>query len=281
MILIADAGSTKADWVFVAKDAEDTFAHTRGFNPVVHPSDLLHGEVLKLSQDLMPNLRPREVHYYGAGCWDYRRKKVISDALTNAWPGAKAVVMHDLLGAARATCGTEPGIACILGTGSNTCLYDGTDVTDNVTNLGFMLGDEGSGSHLGKAFLRAYFYRELDDDLNRAFEDYTTADRNTVLDKVYESDMPNTYLAGFTRFMGEHQHHPLIQKIVFTSFAEFLDRHVRKYKGHLEVPIHFIGSIAFHFKDILLAALHERDLQEGRFVHKPIEALADFHRTAI
>ena len=278
MKLIADSGSTKADWVMLDAAGRTTYANTRGFNPVVHPVDLLHGELQKLANDLLPGQRPTEVHYYGAGCWDYRRKQVISDAITNTWPGVEVTVMHDLLGAARATCGTEPGIACILGTGSNTCLYDGTDVTDNVTNLGFMLGDEGSGSHLGKAFLRSYFYRELDDELNARFEDYTTVDRTTVLDTIYESEMPNTYLAGFTRFMGEHQQHPLVQRIIFDSFAEFLDRHVRKYRGHLELPIHFIGSIAFHFRDILLAALHERDMIKGRFVHKPIEALADFHR---
>jgi glucosamine kinase len=278
MLLIADSGSTKTDWAWVAQDGANSFVNTKGFNPVVHPQDLLYGEVHRVSKELLPELKPREVHYYGAGCWDYRRKKVISDCLKNAWPEAEINVMHDLLGAARASCGHEPGIACILGTGSNTCLYDGEDVTDNVTNLGFMLGDEGSGSHLGKAFLRAYFYRELDDELNDAFESYTTIDKSTILDKVYESDTPNTYLASFTRFMGENIEHPLIQKIVFQSFGEFLDRHVRKYRGHLQVPVNFIGSIAFHFRPILLAALHERDMQAGRFVHKPIEALADFHR---
>ncbi|NJB84829.1 N-acetylglucosamine kinase-like BadF-type ATPase [Lewinella marina] len=277
MILVADSGSTKADWVLIDESGENVYVNTRGFNPVVHPQDLLHVEVQKLSQELLPGAKVTEVHYYGAGCWDPRRKKVISDCINRVWPAADITVMHDLLGAARATCGDEAGISCILGTGSNTCLYDGKEVVDNVTNLGYMLGDEGSGSHLGKAFLRSYFYRELDDELNAAFERYTTADRMTVLNNVYESEMPNTYLAGFTRFMGEHQQHPLIQKIVFESFAEFLDRHVRKYKGHLEVPVHFIGSIAFHFKKILLAALHERDLIAGRFVHKPIEALADYH----
>ncbi len=281
MILIADSGSTKADWVLLDADSDPTYVNTRGFNPVVHPSDLLHAEVMKLSQDLLPDARISRVYYYGAGCWDYRRKVVIQQAIHQAWPRAEVEVMHDLLGAARATCGDDPGIACILGTGSNTCLYDGNDVTDNVTNLGFMLGDEGSGSHLGKAFLRSYFYRELDDQLNELFEDYTTVDRSTVLDTIYESEMPNTYLASFTRFMGEHQQHPLVQKIIFDSFAEFLDRHVRKYRGHLELPIHFIGSVAFHFRDILLAAMHERDMIEGRFVHKPIEALAAYHRNKL
>lgn len=281
MLLIADSGSTKADWAWVAEDGESTYVHTKGFNPVVHPKDLLHEEVSKLTADLLPGLKPEEVHYYGAGCWDHTRKLVISSTLEAAYPGAKVIVMHDLLGAARAACGNEAGIACILGTGSNTCLYDGQDVIDNVTNLGFMLGDEGSGSHLGKAFLRAYFYRELDAGLNDAFEEWTAIDKSAILDNVYGTDLPNTYLAGFTRFMGEHKSHPLVQRIVFDSFAEFLDRHVRKYRGHLGVPVNFIGSIAFHFKEILLAAMHERDLRVGSFIHKPIESLASFHRRSM
>lgn len=279
MQLIADSGSTKADWALLSPDKSVRYIHTQGFNPVVHPRELFQDEVHKLAHDLLPGVSPTEVHYYGAGCWDYSRKKVISGVLGEAYPKAKIIVMHDLLGAARAACGHAPGIACILGTGSNTCLYDGTDVIDNVTNLGFMLGDEGSGSHLGKAFLRSYFYRELDDELNQAFEEWTTMDKSTVLDKVYDTELPNTYLASFTRFMGEHKEHPLIQKIVFNSFAEFLDRHVRKYDGHLKLPVHFIGSIAFHFQTTLLAALHERDLTAGRFVQKPIEALAAFHQS--
>ncbi|NJC25503.1 hypothetical protein [Neolewinella antarctica] len=278
MLLIADAGSTKADWAWLAKDGETSFAHTKGYNPVVHPKELLHGELDLLVGDLLPGLQPKEVHYYGAGCWDYKRKIPIREAIQAHYPNAEVKVMHDLLGAARASCGTQPGIACILGTGSNTCLYDGEDVVDNVTNLGYMLGDEGSGSHLGKAFLRAYFYRELDTDMHDAFEEHTQLDKSTILDNVYGSDIANTYLASFTRFMGEHLDNPIIQKIVFASFGEFLDRHVRKYKGHLDVPVHYIGSVAYHFKDILRAAMAERNLRMGTFVHKPIEALANFHR---
>lgn len=281
MLLIVDSGSTKADWAWITKDGEHSYAHTKGFNPVVHPKAILEGSVRELSEELLPGLAPEEVHYYGAGCWDRTRKIPIQECLQAAYPGARVTVMHDLLGAARASCGFDPGIACILGTGSNTCLYDGNDVIDNVTNLGFMLGDEGSGSHLGKAFLRAYFYRELDDDLNDAFEQYTQINKGDILNNVYATDMPNTYLASFTRFMGIHVSHPLIQRIVYDSFVEFLDRHVRKYRGHLNVPVHYIGSVAFHFKDILKAAMHERDLTVGRFVHKPIEALAAYHRKTL
>lgn len=279
MILVADCGATKADWQFMEAGKADRSATTLGFNPVVHPKELLLGEVMKLSEDLLPGLKPDVIYYYGAGCWDFRRKAVVKECLQAAWPQADIHVMHDLLGAARATCGRDAGIACILGTGSNTCLYDGKDVTDNVTNLGFLLGDEGSGSHLGKTFLRAYFYRELDSELEEAFEAYAGLDRATVIDNVYESEVPNTYLASFTRFMGEHMEHPLIQSIIMRCFRDFLDCHVRKYRGHLELPVHFIGSIAFHFKKFLLAALNERGMHAGNFVQKPIDALAIFHRS--
>lgn len=281
MILVADSGGTKADWVLIKPGENDKVVTTLGYNPVVHPRDIFRGELNKLTKDLMPGVQPNVVHYYGAGCWDHRRKAVVQTELETFFPKAQIHVMHDLLAAGRATCGREAGIACILGTGSNTCLYDGNDVIDNVTNLGYLLGDEGSGSHIGKAFLRAYFYRELDDELVEAFESYTSVDRSTVLDKVYESEVPNTYLASFTRFMGEHRGHPIIQRIILDSFGEFLDRHVRKYRGHLGLPVNFIGSIAFHFKQILVAALHERDMNAGRFVQKPIEELADFHRSEL
>ncbi|MEM7575441.1 MAG: hypothetical protein AAF433_21235 [Bacteroidota bacterium] len=278
MILVADCGGTKADWALLQAKTGDKVVTTPGFNPVVHPPAQFEDVVGQLSKDELPYARPDKVFYYGAGAWDYRRKELIKDTLLGAWPQADVEVMHDLLGAARATCGHEAGISCILGTGSNSCLYDGQEVIDNVTNLGYLLGDEGSGCHLGKALLRAYFYRELDEDLTQSFEQYAQVDRATVRDTVYDSPNPNTYLASFTRFMGEHLQHPLIQDLILDSFGEFLDRHVRKYDSHLSLPINFIGSIAFHFKEVLLAAMASRNLRAGRFVPKPIQALADFHR---
>lgn len=276
-MLIADSGATKADWALTDGKGATKLVHTQGFNPVVHPPEIFAEEVAKLSSDLLTGSSPSTIYYYGAGCWDARRKQVIREELIRHWPQAKIEVMHDLLGAARSTCGREPGIACILGTGSNTCLYNGSEVTDNVTNLGYLLGDEGSGSDLGRRFLRAYYYRELDDALTTAFEEWSMADPSTIRDRIYESEMPNTYLASFTRFVGQHKSHPHMQRLVFDGFADFLDRHVRKYKGHLSLPIHFIGSIAFHFQDILLAVLHARDMKEGKFIQKPIEELVAYH----
>ncbi|MEM8583961.1 MAG: hypothetical protein AAGF87_06820 [Bacteroidota bacterium] len=281
MILVGDCGGTKADWAWLQTGHNDQVVSTLGFNPVVHQADRLRKEVDKLANDLLPNLQAQQIYYYGAGCWDVRRKRIVEQELKRTYPKADIQVMHDLLGAARAACGHEAGIACILGTGSNSCQYDGSQVTDNITNLGYLLGDEGSGTHLGKSLLRAYFYRELDHKLTQAFEDYAQIDALTVRDRIYEGDAPNTYLAEFTRFMSEHKTHPSIVTMVLECFGEFLDRHVRKYIGHQAMPISFIGSIAFHFRDLLLVALEQRNLQPGNFVQKPIQALADFHRATL
>lgn len=277
MLLIADVGSTKADWVLRHQGRTVASVQTQGFNPVVHPQALLQKITEELAVTLSPQTVPQSIHYYGAGCWDEARKQIIQQRLRQLFPLAQLSITDDLLGAARAACGRQPGIACILGTGSNTCRYDGEQVVDQVTNLGYLLGDEGSGVHLGKTFLQAYFYRELDDELNAAFAAWTPLDKATLLNNLYGSELPNTYLASFTPFLHEHRTHPLIQRMVFRCFATFLDRHVRKYQGHLEVPISFIGSVAFHFRDILLAALHERNLRAGSFIRHPIEALITFH----
>ena len=168
-----------------------------------------------------------------------------------------------------------------MGTGSNSCLYDGIDVIDNVTNLGYLVGDEGSGTHLGKKVIRAYFYREMPADLALKFEAFAGGGKDLILDHIYGKETPNVYMASFTRFLADNMSHPFVQRILYRSFAEFIDRHVRKYQGHMHLPIHFIGSIADVFQDILKVILAERAMQVGRFVRKPIDELVDFHRNQI
>lgn len=275
MIVIADSGSTKADWKLVGSSVANSIT-TMGFNPVFHTTELISGELSKAFRELNKE-DATNVYYYGSGCWDQNRKQVIRDALTQVFRKAEILVEHDLLGAARATCGAEPGIACILGTGSNTCLYDGVDVVDNVTNLGYLIGDEGSGTHLGKRLIRAYFYRELPSELKEALEAWLPGGQAEILDKVYGKDTPNVYLASFTKFLAEHKDHFYVQRLIYRSFTEFLDRHVRKYEGHLSLPVHFIGSIAYTFQDLLRIALEERHMMPGIFIKKPIDQLVKFH----
>lgn len=278
MIVVADSGSTKADWAFI--DQEDTkILHTMGFNPVFHDAELIAQELSQAVAGKIDPLAVTQVYYYGSGCWDDRRKDVIRTALLQVFSNAVIAVHHDLLGAARAACHNEPGIACIMGTGSNSCLYDGTDVIDNVTNLGYLVGDEGSGTHLGKKIIRTYFYREMPAELVPEFEAFVGGGKDFILDHIYGEETPNVYMASFTPFLARHQTHPFVQRILYRSFAEFIDRHVRKYDGHMRVPIHFIGSIADVFRTTLEVILAERSMKTGRFVRKPIDELVAFHRS--
>lgn len=277
MKVIVDSGSTKADWKFITPESEQEL-NTMGFNPVFHNSDQIEKEILRAFEGKVDFSQEADIYFYGSGCWDKKRKLVIENGLKRVFPHASIDVHHDLLGAARATCGNLPGISCIIGTGSNTCLYDGKDVIDNVTNLGYLCGDEGSGTHLGKKLIRHYFYRELPKALEQSLEEFIGGGKQVVLDTVYSGDPPNVYLASFTRFMSEHMDHPFIQRILYRSFAEFVDRHVRKYHGHMSLQVHFIGSIAYIFQDMLKIVLTERAMQHGIFIKQPIDNLVQYHR---
>ena len=278
MIIVADSGSTKTDWMLIHADGA-LMVSTMGFNPLYHSEDLIYEESKKeLDKHQVEYGDVKAMYYYGTAVWDHEKADKIHRAMARLFPKAEIEVEHDLLGAARATCGHDAGIACIIGTGSNTCLFDGVNVTDNVVNLGFFVGDEGSGAHLGKELVRSYFYRELPSDLLEAFEKYVPGGQTEILENVYSKPSPNVYLASFTRFLGEFQSHFFIQKLIYKSFAEFIDRNARKYPGHLEMPVHFIGSVAYYFQDILKVILEERGMKPGVFILKPIDSLVQFHK---
>ena len=284
MIIIVDSGSTKSDWV-VLKSAHELpkTINTMGFNPIYHSTELIASTILKaFSAEKVNMANASHVFYYGTAIWDADKAQIVEDALLQVFPNAKVEVEHDLLGAARSTCGDLPGISCIMGTGSNTCLYDGKKIIDNVTNLGYFIGDEGSGAHLGKALVKAYFYRELPQDLKGELELLVPGGKSEFLDNIYgENTSPNVYLASLTKFINEHRSHFFMHRLIYNSFSEFIDRHVRKYPKHLTLPVHFIGSIAFHFQDFLKIILEERDMSAGVFIQKPIDTLVDYHRASL
>lgn len=278
MLLIADSGSTKTDWVLADKTGGLRSMSTIGFNPLYHSEDFIADACKEVfDAEKMPYREVETIFYYGASVWDEEKAEKIKRAFIRLFPQAHIEVEHDLLGAGRAACGREPGIACIIGTGSNTCLFDGIEVIDNITNLGYFAGDEGSGAHLGKSLVKAYFYRELPPELLLAFESCYPGGKAELLENIYEKPSPNVFLASLTRFLHDHLDHFFVQKLIYTCFAEFIDRHVRKYPGHLTYPIHFIGSVAFHFRYILTLILQERNMNPGRFVQKPIDRLVEFH----
>ncbi len=278
MIFIADSGSTKADWTPVVNGKKGEKISTRGFNPNYWKSDEIVAELQKKFIHEADVDNTKKVIFYGSGCWDAKRKKIVSDALEKIFPNAKIEVQHDLLASARATCGKEPGIACILGTGSNSVLFDGKDEVDNVTNLGYLIGDEGSGTHLGRKIIQAYFYREMPADLQPHFEELVPGGKAEILDNLYQKEHPNLYLSRFTRFLNQYYEHPFVKELSKDCFREFVKRHVCKYEGHETLPIHFVGSIAHYFEEALRDVIvDEFGLTMGKIVKAPINNLVAYH----
>jgi N-acetylglucosamine kinase-like BadF-type ATPase len=277
MLVIADGGSTKADWRIVYSNKVVAAVDTTGFNPNYDKRERI---TAILQQELISQITLPEggiVYYYGAGCWDPGRKRIVEEALAPVFPGFHIIASHDMLAAARATCGEAPGITCILGTGSNSVLFDGENEVDNVTNLGFLLGDEGSGSHIGKELVKAFFYREMPMDLQSIMENACPNGRKDILDKVYGGGVPAAYLASFAGLFSEQQTHPFIRQLVANCFREFLIRHVYKYENYNRLPVHFVGSIAWHFRPALEQVMHELSLKMGQVIKKPIDNLLTFH----
>lgn len=276
MLIIVDSGSTKADWQIIHANGSRELHTTMGFNPFFVDENRIESELRKDFTQKVAVKEATQVYFYGAGCSDKMRCDTIKHGLERIFPNAKVTVDHDLLASARAACGSKAGIACIIGTGSNTCLYDGNIIIDNVTNLGYLLGDEGSGSHLGKLLIRAYFYRELPDDVEAMFVAEYGTDKRAFLNEIY-GDSPNVYLSSFATFFSKHRDNFYIQKLVAEAFTELIHRHILKYNDCHKLPICFVGSIAHYFADILKICLEEHELQLGTIIKKPIDSLVDFH----
>jgi N-acetylglucosamine kinase-like BadF-type ATPase len=216
------------------------------------------------------------VYFYGAGCSSPDRNQVLVKGIRPMFTDANVEVDHDLLAAARASCHNANGVVSILGTGSNSCKYDGTHIVDNVENLGFLLGDEGSGADIGRALVKARCYREMPEYIQARFDEQFDWDKEKMLQQVYHRPMPNRYMASFAPFCSEHKHDPFIQDLVKSAMLEFVDRHLLKY----DVPEwnhHFIGSIAAYFEDELSVVMKKRGLKLGQIIKHPVHSLLNFH----
>lgn len=276
MILIADSGSTKTEWQTIKGSEAVQFA-TQGYNPYFWEADSLRAAMRVALGGKVPQDRVEQVHFYGAGCSSDDKTEIIKNALKENFPEASIYVYHDLLGSARALCGNNPGMAAILGTGSNSCYYDGENIVENVESLGFILGDEGSGTHIGKAMIKTFLYKEMPMHLSEAFYKEHPYNRVDILDKIYKQALPNRFLASFATFATVHKHEPFIIEIVGQCFKEFLERQVCKYKRYKEVPLGVVGSVGFHFKEILEDACRKKGIELGTVMKSPIQALASYH----
>jgi glucosamine kinase len=222
-------------------------------------------------------VEPDEVYYYGTGCINPENVKLIKTALKTTFPKARLFVDNDLMGAAKALCGNEKGVACILGTGSNSGYYNGKKIIKNSPGLGYILGDEGSGAYLGKKVIQYYLYNTFDPDLMDRFNAKYNTTSIEILDAVYKHPLPNRYLAGFVSFLVENRGHFMIENIIEDGFNDFFFNHVYKYRESWIMPVHFIGSVAFGFKDILKEMCDAYELQLGRVLKNPMEGLIHFH----
>lgn len=276
MIVIADMGSTKTDWSFTDGSTVVKNIQTRGFNPYFFSTeqiiDILNEDFKGYDLGDVSDL-----YFYGAGCSNDEKCKSVEDAIQLHFPDTKIEVQHDLLASARALCGKTPGIACILGTGSNTCMYDGTYVIANNPSLGFLLGDEGSGSHLGKELIKCYFYNELPTEMSQKLERTYNISRDMLLDDIYAHASPNSYLATFAKFLIENKENTVIKQIILDSFDEFFRRHIHKYDSYQKIPVNFIGSIAFYFKDVLQEVAKKHNASVGLVIKAPIAKLIEYH----
>ena len=277
MKLIADSGATKTDWCLGEDKPDLRIIQTQGINPF-HQSKEHIAQVL--SEELLPQLPKDEsithIHFYGAGCTP-EKSIIVKEELTRLFPDAIIEVQSDLLGAARALCGKEKGIACILGTGSNSCEYDGAKITANVSPLGYILGDEGSGAHLGKRLVSDCLKRQLPENVCTLFLNREGVSPAYIINKVYREPQANRYLASLTPFLSEHRDIPKIQALLHSCFTEFFQRNVMQYPSHTDCEVHFTGSIAWYFQQEVKEAARALHIRTGKFIKNPIQGLAEFH----
>ena len=277
MVLIADSGSTKTHWSVLENTSIIKNIFTKGINPFYQNEDEI---AIELGTNLLPELKGfniEQIYFYGAGCSFPEKKALVINALGKYFKDSSIEVESDLLGAARSLFLDNKGIECILGTGSNSCFYDGKNIVENVSPLGFILGDEGSGAVLGKAFIADCLKNQLPKELKDKFLKKYELTPAIILDNVYKQPFPNRYLAKFTPFLLENIDEPTIFNIVFDSFDAFFVRNVMQYSLE-DIKVGFVGSIAFHFRDTLEIVAYERGIVISEIVQSPMNGLVEYHR---
>ena len=276
MILISDSGSTKTDWVLLEDDAVVLRVKTQGLNPTQQKCEDI---VEILSKELMPQLdgyEPERIFFYGAGCAYPEAISRMRGALESLFNTRNIEINSDLLAAARALCGHEEGIACILGTGSNSCYYNGKEIVDNIPPLGFILGDEGSGATLGKQLVNGCLKRQFSQEICTKFLEQYNLDMAKILEKVYREPMPGRFLASLAPFLLENRKNPEIHNMLVKSFVAFFQHNSMAYRKSW-LPIQFVGGIAVAFQAEVKVAAESLGLSIGKIVDSPMKGLVEFH----
>lgn len=285
MILIADSGSTKVHWCLMAANGHTAEFITDGINPLFQTSDAMRNSICN---QLLPQMASMlwagtvsHVFFYGAGCTP-EKSPFVEKAIESVFKKAKVFVASDMLGATRGLLGHEKGVACILGTGSNSCLYDGEQIIKNVPSLGFILGDEGSAATLGKRLVSDLLKNQLGDDLKERFLSQYAINQADVIEHVYRQPFPNRWLANLARFCAENIDDPRIHDLVYDHFAQFVKRNISQYYTTEEqkqsMPVGFVGSIAFYYRPVLEQVMSDYGFRVGQILQDPIPGLAEYHR---
>lgn len=285
MILIADSGSTKVHWCLMAANGHTAEFITDGINPLFQTSDAMRNSICN---QLLPQMASMlwagtvsHVFFYGAGCTP-EKSPFVEKAIESVFKKAKVFVASDMLGATRGLLGHEKGVACILGTGSNSCLYDGEQIVQNVPSLGFILGDEGSAATLGKRLVSDLLKNQLGDDLKERFLSQYAINQADVIEHVYRQPFPNRWLANLARFCAENIDDPRIHDLVYDHFAQFVKRNISQYYTTEEqkqsMPVGFVGSIAFYYRPVLEQVMSDYGFRVGQILQDPIPGLVEYHR---
>lgn len=276
-ILIADSGATKTEWVLLSGNHRKRIS-TPGISPYFMDEQAIEELILRSFGKRLKSLSVDQVFFYGTGCAAAQNARLVKRALAHIWPKAKIEVADDLLGATRALCGREAGIACILGTGSSSSVYNGKKIIQQRPGLGYVLGDEGSGAYLGKKVIQYYLYDLFEAELKVKFEKkYGKLDRSSILDAVYKQPFPSRFLAKFTHFLSANRGHYMVENILEDGLQEFFFHHIRRYKQSARVPIHFTGSIAYVFRDWIKSLCHAHGFTLGKILPKPLNGLIQYH----
>jgi N-acetylglucosamine kinase-like BadF-type ATPase len=278
MIAIVDGGSTKCDWVVIGFDGKEVLrTESLGFHPRFVTSEIIEEELLKNKELQSLALEINHIYFYGAGCSSEDVKQILRIPFEKLYPNANIIIDHDMMGAVYSAYFGKPAIVCILGTGSNACYFDGKTLEEEIPSLGWILGDEGSGSYLGKKLLHAYFSNKMPKYLSVAFEDKYNLTIEELLENVYQKPRANSYIAGFNRFIAEHKREPFIQNLIYRAMKAFFENQIMVFPQARDSEINFIGSIAHYYEDILKTVASEYHLTLGDIVKRPIDNLVKYH----
>lgn len=279
MLLIADSGSTKTDWIAIDANKDEVFRiQSLGLNPSIIKKEELASYVRQVPELIQYATNIKQLFFYGAGCGTEKPKAILYKIFASIFVNATIQIAEDLLGAVYASCNNKPGIVCILGTGSNSCFFNGKAIEYHLPSLGYTIMDEASGNYFGKQLLRDYFYKQMPKHIEKEFGNSFNLEIDKIKSNLYRKPNPNKYLASFSRFMTHFKDEEYITKMITKGFETFFTYRIIPLNKPLETPIYFIGSIAYHFKSTLEKVARKYHMEITEVIQRPIENLANYHK---